>query len=73
MKVSGGRLAVSWKAAKVGAALVLAIGLSGCYYPYGYYGNGYYGNGYYGNYGYGYYRPNGPYAYQPYQPYYYSR
>jgi hypothetical protein len=67
MEASGGRLAVSWKTVKVGAALVLAIGLSGCYYPYGYYGNGYYGN-----YGYGSYRPSGPYAYQPYRPYYYS-
>ena len=72
MKASGSRLAVPWKAAKVGAALVLAIGLSGCYY----YPNGYYGYGYYPS---GYYRPYGPYAYQPsyayqpYQPNYYNR
>lgn len=56
-------------AAKVCGALVLAIGLSGCYaYPYGYYGNGYYSYGYYPQ---TYYRPYGPYAYQPYRPYYY--
>ena len=65
MKAFGHELAVgSWRGVKVGAALILVIGLSACYsYPDVYYGD---------RYGYeeGYYRPNGPAAYHPYRPYY---